>query len=107
MVASEEEPTKRAPLVRHLARLKRRRFVLDTSIAFGALGGSATCGAAFVLFLGSMQDTSIASWLFALFGVALGCTVCALMAFLIDSILAWHGIHRDGPMPSVKASKAQ
>lgn len=105
MLTNEQDAAKQTLLVTHLIRLKRRRSVLDASVVLGALGGSATCGAAFVLFLGSMRDTAIASWLFVLFGVALGCTVCALMAFLVDSILAWHGIHRDGPLPSAKAAR--
>jgi hypothetical protein len=102
MLSNEQDAAKQALLITHLIRLKRRRLVLDSSVALGALGGSATCGAAFVLFLGSMRDTAIALWLFWLFGVALGCTVCALMAFLLDSILAWHGMHREGPLPSSK-----
>ena len=105
MLTNEQDAAKQTSLVTHLIRLKRRRSVLDASVVLGALGGSATCGAAFVLFLGSMRDTAIASWLFALFGIALGCTVCALMAFLVDSILAWHGIHQDGPLPSAKAAR--
>jgi hypothetical protein len=83
-------------------RLKLRTIVLDASIVLGAIGGASTCGAAFVLFLGGLHDTAIASWLFALFGVALGCSACALLAFLADSVLAWHGLHRDGSLPRLK-----
>ena len=66
---------------------------------FGAVGGASTCGAALVLFLGSLRDESIASWLFIMFGVALGCTACALTAFLVDTILAFRAggqVTRDG-----------
>jgi hypothetical protein len=91
------------PLLRaHLKRLRRRTLVLDAAVVLGAIGGACTCGAAFVLFLGSMRDTSIASWLFVLFGLALGCTASALVAFLADSLLAWHGVHRDGSLPRPK-----
>jgi Protein of unknown function (DUF2721) len=86
----------------HLARLHRRRLVLDASVVLGAVGGAATCCAAFVLFLGGLREAAIASWLFALFGVALGCTVVALIAFVADSLLAWHGLHRGGPLPRPK-----
>jgi hypothetical protein len=82
--------------------LYRRTLVLDASIVLTALGGASTCGAAFVLFLGSMRDTAIASWLFVLFGLALGCTACALVAFVADSVLAWHGRYRDGSLPRTK-----
>jgi hypothetical protein len=83
----------------HLLRLRHRTRVLDAAIVLGAIGGASTCGAAFVLFLGSMRDAAIATWLFVLFGLALGCSGCALLAFLADSVLAWHGLHRDGSLP--------
>jgi hypothetical protein len=86
----------------HAARLRRRTSVLDASVVLAATGGASTCGAAFVLFLGSLRDTSIASWLYVLFGFGLGCTACALVAFVIDSILAWHGLRRDGALPHNK-----
>jgi hypothetical protein len=104
MLCNEEDGIGRDTLMRHLARLQCRRFMLDASVIFGAVGGAATCGAAFVLFLGSLRDAAIANWLFALFGIALGCTVCALMAFLVDSVMAWHGLRREGPLPRPKAA---
>ena len=99
LLANEALDAKRAGLIRHLVRLRRRRTVLDASVILAAIGAAATCGAAFVLFLGGMRDTEIASWLFALFGVALACTVASLVAFLADSVLAWHGLRHDGPLP--------
>jgi hypothetical protein len=86
----------------HLVRLLRRTLVLDASIVLAAVGGASTCGAAFVLFLGSVREAAIASTLFVLFGLALGCTACALVAFLADSVLAWHGRRRDGSLPRPK-----
>ena len=83
----------------HLARLKQRRVALDVAVIFCATGCAATCGAAFVLFVGGLRTGEIASWLFSLFGLALVCTVCALAAFLVDTVLAWHGLHREGPLP--------
>jgi hypothetical protein len=91
-----------ATLRAHLLRLRHRTRVLDAAIVLGAIGGASTCGAAFVLFLGSMRDSAIASWLFILFGLALGCSACALVAFLLDSLLAWHGVRRDGSLPRSK-----
>jgi Protein of unknown function (DUF2721) len=99
LLRDETDGTETAWLRAHLVRLHHRTLVLDASIVLGAVGGASTCGAAFVLFLGSMRETAIASWLFALFGVALGCTACALVAFLADSVLAWHGLHREGSLP--------
>jgi hypothetical protein len=94
--ADEKEQTR---LRAHLARLGRRTLALDASVIFSAVGAASTCGAAFVLFLGSLGSAAVASSLFVLFGIALGCTVCSLVAMLVDSVLAWHGLHREGPLP--------
>ncbi|HTB47490.1 MAG TPA: DUF2721 domain-containing protein [Acetobacteraceae bacterium] len=99
MLRGEDETVDHALLRAHLRRLRQRTLVLDASIAFGAVGGASTCGAAFVLFLGSLRNTAITTWLIALFGLALVCTASALIAFLADSVLAWHGLHREGPLP--------
>ena len=86
-------------LERHLARLTKRVFFLDASVASGAIGGAATCASVFVLFVGGVRGSAVANWLFGLFGRALGCTIAALIAFLVDSLLAWHGLRRDGALP--------
>jgi hypothetical protein len=99
LLRGDDDTVDHALLRAHLRRLRQRTVVLDASIAFGAVGGASTCGAAFVLFLGSLRDTAITTWLIALFGLALVCTACALVTFLADSVLAWHGIHREGPLP--------
>jgi hypothetical protein len=99
MLRSETEAAEQRRLRVHAARLRHRTTVLDASIVLGAMGGASTCGAAFVLFLGSLRETAVASWLFVLFGLALGCTASALLAFVFDSVLAWHGLHRDGSLP--------
>ena len=104
LLCHEADDAQRAKLEQHLIRLQRRRTVLDASVIFGALGGAATCGAAFVLFLGSVREASIAAWLFGLFGLALACTVCSLITFVVDSVLAWHGLHREGPLPRPKSA---
>lgn len=83
----------------HRIRLQRRIVALDTSIALGGVGGAATCGAAFALFLGGLRNSAVASWLVLLFGLALACVVGSLVAFLVDSVLAWHGLRADGPLP--------
>jgi len=86
-------------LYQHRARLHRRVFTLDSAIMMGAVGGAATCGAAFVMFLGSLRDSSVAIWLLILFGTALSCTIGALAAFCADSLLGWHGLRREGTLP--------
>ncbi len=88
-----------AELRTHERRLRQRVFALDASVALGAIGGAATCGSVCMLFFGSVRNAEIAGWLIGLFGFALACTIGALLAFLIDSLLAWHGIRAEGPLP--------
>ncbi len=95
-----------AVLRAHLRRLRRRTLALDVSIALAALGGAATCGAAFVLFVGVLRDSATSLVLFVLFGASLGCTVGALAAFIGDSLLAWHGLQREGNLPHTRAEKS-
>jgi hypothetical protein len=94
-----------ARLRAHNVRLARRTLVLDASVMLGAVGGASTCCAAFVMFLGSLRSSAVASWLFVLFGLALGCASAALIAFLADTLLAWHGLRREGPLPHAKAGR--
>ena len=95
-VASSDE---RARLQAHLVRLTQRASMLDAAVALGAIGGCSTCSAALMFFLGSVSQSGGDSWLIGLFTVALSCTVGSLVAFFADSLLAWHGLRREGPLP--------
>ncbi|MCB8876856.1 DUF2721 domain-containing protein [Acidisoma silvae] len=99
LMRAEEDKATRQWLAQHCTRLQHRLWALDAAVALTALAGAATCGTAFILFLGSLSDKAIASWLIVSFGVALVCVVCALIAFVIDTVLAWHGLRREGPLP--------
>jgi hypothetical protein len=83
----------------HLRRLVRRTAMLDSSIALGAIAGASACGAAFALFVGSIGAAAVESWLIGMFALALLCTVASLVTFMGDSLLAWHGLRREGPLP--------
>ena len=96
---AERDEARFVQLLRHLRRLRRRRLALDVAIVLGALGGASTCAAAFTLFLGGLRASEQVVVLVIFFGAALACTVGALVAFLADSVFAWHGLRRDGPMP--------
>ncbi len=99
--AARDEAEQRL-LQAHRARLGRRLLALDVAVALSALGGAATCGTAFILFLGSLQDESVATWLVITFTIALLCVVGGLAAFVVDTLLAWHGRRREGPLPRLK-----
>ena len=100
--SDDEDDARHAVLHRHSRRLHQRLVVLDCAIGLGAVGGGATCGAALVLFLGSLRNSGAGSWLALLFGIALICTMGALAAFTADSVLAWHGLRMEGPLPKPK-----
>src|ERR1700709_2847896 len=53
------DPKELKRLRAHAGRLWPRTIVLDASIVLGGIGGASTCGAAFVLFLGSVRDTVV------------------------------------------------
>ena len=89
-------------LYRHLLRLQQRRLSLDVAVIFAGLGGAFTCAAALTLFLVTLHDAADSLVLLWLFGLALGCTIGSLTAFIADTVLAWHGIKREGPMPRSK-----
>lgn len=101
LVRTGPDAATRRWLEAHCARLKLRLWALDAAVALTAIGGAATCGTALILFLGSLSDKAIESWLILSFGVALVCVVSALFAFVIDTVLAWHGLRREGPLPRV------
>src|ERR1700761_2217265 len=82
----------------HLRRLTARTLALDAAIGLLTLDGASTCGSALFLLRGTLRDASSATLQTALFGIALVSTAAALTAFLVDSVLAWHGLFREGPV---------
>lgn len=83
--ASEAE---RAALVRRLTRLRRRSLSLDAAVILAATGGVATCGAVLTLFVGALRAAAVAGLLFGLFGAAILCTLCALVVFGVEMLMA-------------------
>src|ERR1700723_4045548 len=74
-----------------LAYLRRRSHVLDVAVMMGTLGGVATSCAGLLLFVGTLRDQPGVS-LFVAFGLALLFTIGALVAFLIEMLLASRGL---------------
>ena len=65
---------------------------MDLAVVLGALGGGATCGATLTLFVGALRDRAGASILFILFGLAVLCTLGALIAFVVEMLIAGRGL---------------
>ena len=78
----------RRRLGRRLDRLHRRSLALDAAVFMAALGGVATCASVLTLFVGALRDATVATLLFGLFGAAILCTLCALVAFGFEMLLA-------------------
>jgi hypothetical protein len=68
--------------------LQRRSRLLDAAVVLGAIAGAATCGAALILFVGALQNKEGAISMYVLFGLALLSTVGALVAFLVEVLIA-------------------
>jgi hypothetical protein len=75
-----------------LVYLHRRSLLLDVAVVLGAIGGAATCGAVLALFVGALRESTIASVLFLLFGIAVGCALGAIVAFTAEMLMASVGI---------------
>ena len=100
LLQTMENDAERSRMERQLARLHRRTAALDLSVAFGAVAAAITCMFTLALFVLTARDRAGGTALLLLFGAALLCTVCAIIAFVADSILSWHGLRTEGPMPS-------
>ncbi len=102
LLRAEPDSPAAARLRVHLHRLRRRTFALDVAVALGAVGGAATAAATLMLFVGALRDAVTASVLFVMFGAAVACTIGALAAFLAETVLSWHGLRDEGPLPRPK-----
>jgi len=81
-------------LARRMNALRRRSLALDAAVILGALGGVATCGAVLTLFVGALRDATVDDILFVLFGLAILCTLSALMVFGFEMLLASRGMRQ-------------
>ena len=71
-----------------LAMLRRRSRVLDAAVVLSALSGGLTCAAVLVLFLGELRGSGAAKFLFLSFGGAIVLTIAALVAFVVEMLIA-------------------
>ena len=77
-----------------LSLLRLRSQALDWAVILAAFAGASTCGAALALFLGAVRGSAGANLLFWLFGGAIVLTVAALVAFMIEMLIAGRGVRR-------------
>jgi Protein of unknown function (DUF2721) len=79
-------------LTDELAHLNRRSVALDSAVILAALGGAATCAAVLTLFVGALRDSTVASILFFLFGLAVVCALGAIGAFTVEMLMTGIGV---------------
>lgn len=86
------EPGQTPHLTKQLAYLRRRSLWLDAAVVLGGIGGTFTCMAAAVLFVGALRDSTSGHVLLGLFGAALASTIGALGCFIVEMLLAGRGL---------------
>ena len=86
------DPDEAKALSAQLAYLHQRSLALDVAVVLAAIGSAATCAAVLVLFVGALRESTVATLLFWLFGVAVGCALGAIAAFTVEMLMASVGI---------------
>ena len=77
-----------ASLALRLTHLHRRSLALDVAVALAAVAGALTCATVLALFLGEAGGLGIAAMLYITFGLALACTLAAIIAFAAEMLMA-------------------
>ena len=84
-----------ADLARQLLRLRTRSILLDAAVVLGAIAAAATCTSVFTLFVGALRDSTVAAVLFSTFGLAIVCTISAIAAFTVETMMAGSGVRAE------------
>ena len=91
----DAEDAEKTALHAQLKTLRHRSVSLDVAVILGAIAGAATCGAVLTMFVGALSEQTMASVLFALFGLAVVCALSAIVAFTVEMLLAGTGIREE------------
>ena len=91
----EADTAEAADLARQLLRLRHRSIALDTAVVLGAVAAASTCASVFTLFVGALRNSTVASVLFTTFGLAIVCTISAIVAFTIEMMMAGSGVRAE------------
>jgi len=77
-----------AALSLRLMHLHRRSLALDAAVALAATAGALTCATVLALFVGEAGGPAVATMLYVTFGLAIACTLAAVMAFAGEMLMA-------------------
>lgn len=89
------EPEQIAILALQLTRLRRRSVALDTAVVLAAFGAAATCASVLTLFVGALRDATVAWALFTTFGLAVACTIGAILAYTAEMLMTGSGVRAE------------
>ena len=89
------DPDESVALTRQLLRLRWRSIALDAAVVLGAIAAASTCASVFTLFVGALRNSTVASVLFTTFGLAIVCTISAILAFTIEMMMAGSGVRAE------------
>jgi hypothetical protein len=92
--ASARQPLDTAGRDERLRVLRWRSRALDWAVLLAAIAGVQTCGTVLALFFGVVLAQDAAAILFLLFGAAMLFTTGALLAFVVEMLLAAHGVRQ-------------
>jgi hypothetical protein len=84
----DADAAKTAMLSSRLASLQRRSLALDVAVILSAAGGALTCATVLALFVGEAGGFAVAAMLIVSFGLALTCTLAAIVAFTAEMLMA-------------------
>ncbi|HXC29114.1 MAG TPA: DUF2721 domain-containing protein [Stellaceae bacterium] len=82
------DDTAAAALALRLTHLHRRSLALDVAVALAAIAGALTCVTVLALFVGEAGGPAVATMLYVTFGLAIACTLLAVMAFATEMLMA-------------------
>jgi hypothetical protein len=88
------EPPETVGRDHRLRMLRARSHAMDWAVVLAALAGALTCAAILDLFLGVVRGRGAATLLFLLFGGAIVLTMGALVAYVVEMLLAAQVIRR-------------
>jgi hypothetical protein len=91
----QADPNETADLARQLLRLRWRSIALDAAVVLGAIAAASTCASVFTLFVGALRNSTVASFLFTTFGLAIVCTISAIAAFTTEMMMAGSGVRAE------------
>jgi hypothetical protein len=98
------DPAQSAHMRDRLEHLQRRSLVLDLATVLGAMASGFTCIATLTLFVGALRNVAAANVLFLTFGLAILSTLAALVAFVIEMLMASRSIRSQAEQSGASSS---